>query len=136
MSEKMKHWGHTLANVRVQPLQHMQHLDLLLNIHVKQLKHISKASETFRMYTRNMHHILVRPSPSSASGRCSRRKRRGRRASAPRPSASPCAGSVVGRGGQRSRSNDTSSRAWRAHKASIGTAAEVARRAAEWEMDR
>jgi hypothetical protein len=44
------------------------------------------------MYACNMHHIFVRPLPLSASGRHNHSKRRGRRTSAPRPGASPCAG--------------------------------------------
>ena len=81
------------------------------NIRVKQSKHTSKASETFQMYSCNMHHVLVWSPPSSTLGHPSRGRRRGRRASAPRPNASPYAGDVVGWDGQWSRSNGTSSRA-------------------------
>jgi hypothetical protein len=39
------------------------------NIRMKHLQHTSKIYETFKLYTCNMLHILVRPPPPSASGR-------------------------------------------------------------------
>jgi hypothetical protein len=65
------------------------------NIIMKHLQHTSKTSETFKMYTCNIHRILVQPPPSSASGRRSRSKRLGQRVSTPGPDASPCAAAVA-----------------------------------------
>ena len=50
---------------------------------MKQLQYASKTSKTFEMCVCNMHHILVRHPPLFASGRRSRSRKRGRRASAP-----------------------------------------------------
>jgi hypothetical protein len=44
-----------ICNIRVQPLQRMQHPNLLCNIHLKHLQHTSKTSETFETYACNMH---------------------------------------------------------------------------------
>jgi hypothetical protein len=68
--------GTDACNIRVQPLQHMQHPDLFLQHPCeKHLKCTSKTSETFKMYTCNMHHIPVQPPPLSALGRHSRSRR-------------------------------------------------------------
>jgi hypothetical protein len=76
----MKHWRHMLATC---VYNHCNIPIYFCNICVKQLKHTSKASETFQMYTCNMHHILVCPPLPSASGRRRRSKRQGQRASVP-----------------------------------------------------
>jgi hypothetical protein len=96
LKKQMKHWRHTLATYVYNHCNICNIPIYFCNIRVKQLKHTSKASETFQIYTCNMHHILVRSPPPSALGHRSRSRRRSRRASAPRPNASPCAGGVVG----------------------------------------
>jgi hypothetical protein len=66
------------------------------------------------MYICHMHRIPVRLPPLFASGRRSRSRRRGQRAFASGPGASPCAGGAYQRRpsgqGRRNRSNDKSSR--------------------------
>jgi hypothetical protein len=62
------------------------------NICMKHSQRTSKTSETFEMYTCNMHSILVRSPPPSTSRHHIRSKRRGRRASMPGPDTSPCVG--------------------------------------------
>jgi hypothetical protein len=65
------------------------------NILMKHLQHTSKTSETLEMYNGNMHRISVQPPSSFASGRHSRSRMQGWRASVLGSDASPCATTSV-----------------------------------------
>ena len=47
--------GTKACNIRVQPLQHMQHPDLLCNIYMKHLQHTAESSKTLETGICNMH---------------------------------------------------------------------------------
>ena len=46
--------GTEACNIRIQPLQHMQHLDLFCNIHKKHLQYTFETYETLETYACNM----------------------------------------------------------------------------------
>ena len=61
LKKQMTHWGRTLATYVYNHCNMCNIPIYFCNIRMKHLKHISKTSETFEMYTCNMHHIPMRP---------------------------------------------------------------------------
>jgi tellurite resistance protein TehA-like permease len=61
LKKQMKHWGQMFATYVYNHCNICNILIYFSNIHMKHLKRTSKISETFKIYTCNMHHIPVRP---------------------------------------------------------------------------